>query len=81
MFLVSIFGILVYVFPMSKEHIRISLLYSVVCKSVIRQMELRTLYVCDRYRLLCIGFVRCFANTYAGAFFQLITGLMGVWFV
>jgi hypothetical protein len=35
MFLVSIFGILVYLFSMSKQYIRISVLSLIVCKSAV----------------------------------------------
>jgi hypothetical protein len=45
MFMISIFGMLVYKFSISKEQISISFLSSVTCESVIRWLELRTLYV------------------------------------
>lgn len=42
----------------------ISLLNSLVCRSVIRRVELRTLYMCDIYRRFCNIFASCFAKSY-----------------
>jgi hypothetical protein len=72
-------SMLVYMFSMSKEHILISLLTSMVCRSVIRWMELRILYIYNSagsyVRNVCVEW---FANSYAGVFFQLIIGLTRV---
>jgi hypothetical protein len=67
-----------YMFSVSKEHILISLLSLIAFKLAIRWTELRELCVYVRYIKLCNVFVRCFANSYAGAIFQLIICLMGV---
>jgi hypothetical protein len=49
---------------------------SMVCRSVIRWSYEQFMCMVDRW--LCTVFVRCFANSYAGAFFQLMSGLMGM---
>jgi hypothetical protein len=41
-------------------------------------MELRTLYVYGKFKNLCSVFVNCFNNSYAGASFQLVIGLIDV---
>jgi hypothetical protein len=61
-----------------KGHILILLLSLLVIRCVIRWLELWTLYVYGKFRWLCNIFVNCFANSNAGAFFQLIILLMGV---
>jgi hypothetical protein len=70
-------GMFVYIFSISKEHILILLFNSMVFSSVISWSELRTLYVYGRFKQFCSVFDNCFANSYAGAFFQLIMGLIG----
>jgi prepilin signal peptidase PulO-like enzyme (type II secretory pathway) len=57
MFIVSLFGILVYMFPVSKEHVLIPPLSSMVCRSVIRWLEMRTLYVYMVGRGDCVMFL------------------------
>jgi hypothetical protein len=69
MFIVSSVGMLLYMFSMSNEHIRISLLSSMFFKSVIKWIGLRTLYVYGRYKYLRSVFVKSLANSYASAFF------------
>jgi hypothetical protein len=50
MFMTSDFGILVYIISMSNEHILISLLISVACKSVAMWIALWMLYACGKCR-------------------------------
>jgi hypothetical protein len=55
---------------MSNDYILMSSLISMVFRSVIRCMELCMLYVYGRCRFLHNVFVKCVANFYVGAFFQ-----------
>jgi hypothetical protein len=77
-FVDSAFGMLVYIFVMSNEHILVSLLTSMVFSSLISCVEFCMLYVYGRCRWLRRVLAKYFASSYAGAFFQLITGLMGM---
>lgn len=60
MFIMLLFGTLVYIFSISMENILASLLSSVVRRSVIRWLDLQTLHVFGRYRWFCNIFVKCF---------------------
>jgi hypothetical protein len=66
----------VYMLSMSKEHILVSLFSSVMFSSIIIWLDLRAFYVYSRLKQLCDGFVNSFAISYAGAFSQLIIGLI-----
>jgi hypothetical protein len=66
----------VYIFSMSKEHILVSLFSSVMFRSVIIWLDLRTLYFYSIFKQLCNVFVNSFAISDAGAFSQLIIGLI-----
>jgi hypothetical protein len=48
LFIVSVSATLVYMLSTSKEQIRVSLLSSMTCKSVIRWMEFKILYIYGR---------------------------------
>jgi hypothetical protein len=78
MFIMCFLGMFVYIFSISKEHILMLLFNSVVFDSVISWSELHTLYVYGRFKQFCSVFVHCVASSYAGAFFQLNMGLIGV---
>jgi hypothetical protein len=73
-------GIFVYMFSISKEHILVFSSISIVCKSDVRCIVFLT-YVYGNCRRFCNIVVKNFASLYAGAFIQLIIGLMGVLFL